>query len=100
AGERRRLTPNRALREPWRGRTPQDENAVVLVSRAVARARGATRWRAADRSHLYEQPHGELAPDYGHILSPNEITFQNPDGRSGVSFRHLCDQNTDNSSRT
>src|SRR6266567_2126101 len=76
------------------------KDAVVFVSRNVARTDGAAHRRKAGRSDLHEQPDGQPAPDDGDILSADEISLQNFNGRSGVSFRHLRDQNTDRSSWT
>src|ERR1700724_3130068 len=37
------------------------------------RVGGAARRRAAERSHLHEQPHGQSSPNDGDFLSANEI---------------------------
>ena len=55
--------------------------------------------REAQRSRLHEQPDGEPPPADGDVLSPDESASQDPDGRSGLPFRHLRDQVADRASR-
>src|SRR5947208_6956061 len=92
----RRRTGN--LVKAWRRCVSRCRHAVVHVSPEFARAGGAACWREGGRSDLHEQPYGEPSPDDGDVLSANEIALQTPDGRSGVPFRYLRDQDTDHSS--
>src|SRR5947208_6338414 len=92
-GESSRRGGIKQLGKAWGGRSSRRGNAVVFVSRSIARNDGAPRWRKTNRSDLHEQPHGESSPDDGDILSADKITLQDPNGRTGFSFRHVRHQN-------
>src|SRR5438874_5722639 len=94
-GESSRRGGIEQLGKAWRGRSSRGGHAVVFLSRGAERTDGASHWHEAKRSHLHEQPDGESSPNDGHILSADQIALQDLDGRTGFSFRHLRDQNTD-----
>src|SRR5438874_6090391 len=98
-GESSRRGGIEQLGKAWRGRSSRGGHAVVFLSRGAERTDGASHWRKTGRSDLHEQSHGESSHDDGHVLSADQIALQDLDGRTGVSFRHVRDQNANRASR-